>query len=144
MNCKYCQKELPSPGPGGHRRREFCDRACKQAHYRATHPKKAAMSTQKFEEAKAQIEELELEVMRLTNQLDLERRYLEDEKPRSFKAWLKKQPSTPFIQKVLADKLFEPRDTRGHYEYRLRIRNYTEDEIREFVHLWKRMLVQQT
>lgn len=37
MNCKYCLKDLPEERPGGHRQREYCNDAHRQAYWRQQH-----------------------------------------------------------------------------------------------------------
>jgi hypothetical protein len=150
MNCLYCGTELPEQQAGGHRRRTYCNRACKQADYRkrqsqAQQPtdNQARMRAleQQLADGQERIAELELQVMRLHNRLDLERRYYE-QKAYSFKAWLKKQPQTEFSKRILADQLFMPRDTRAHYEYYMRRVKYSPEDIQEFADLWRLMLLQ--
>jgi hypothetical protein len=146
-NCKYCGQELPV---GTHGKREFCDDAHKQKYYRQQHQQDqteallaevAQLRTQVKDQAFA-IEELGKEVTRLRSLLDIERAYLADTKRRGFKAWIKKQPSSAFIQKLLADSLLPVQDTRSHYEYRLRyLLHCTDDELLEFTQLWKLMLL---
>lgn len=87
--------------------------------------------------------ELEQEIMQLRTRLDLERRYHQDHQVRGFKLWLKRQPGqTDFIRRVLADELVPPQGSRGTYEAYLRRQRYSEDEMAEFAHLWKAMLLQ--
>jgi septal ring factor EnvC (AmiA/AmiB activator) len=151
MNCRYCGAEI-AEHPGGHRRREYCNRACKQADYRkrqsqiqqpADNQAQARILELEHQlaDSKEDIKELEQQIMRLRNRLDLERRYYES-KPYSFKAWLKKHlPQTEFTRRVLADQLFMPRDTRAHYEYYMRRVKYSQDDIQEFTELWRLMLL---
>lgn len=141
MHCKNpnCQKELPPKKSGGHRVREYCDNACKQAHYRINHPQKSAS---------IQVVELEGEISHLKYQLEIERRYLEDKEVRGLKPWLEKQPRpSPLMKKLLiniANKRLQPYDTRLHYEYRMHLQKYSEEEMHEFANLWKTMLLYQT
>lgn len=168
MNCLYCGKELPDQQAGEHHRRVYCDNKgkCKQADYRKHQSQakaqaknnshalqvaqlriaeleRAATENQfRLAESQEQITELEQQVMRLHNRLDLERRYY-DNKQYSFKAWLKKHlPQTEFTRHVLADQLFMPRDTRAHYEYYMRRVKYSQEDMQEFTELWKLMLLQ--
>ena len=87
------------------------------------------------------IEEQAREISRLFDRLDVKKRYLTDTKRRSFKGFLKTQPETPLIAKLLADQFFLPLDTRAHYEYRLRLHHFTDEEMREFTELWELMLL---
>lgn len=91
------------------------------------------------------IEEQTRDISRLYDRLNVEKRYIQERgsKQRGFKAFLKKQPKTPFIEKFLADDFAMPRDTRAHYEYRLGLLHCTEEEQQEFADLWKLMLLQQ-
>lgn len=91
------------------------------------------------------IEEQTRDISRLYNLLNVEKRYIQERgtKQRGFKTFLKAQPKTPFIEKFLADQFAMPRDTRAHYEYRLGLLHCTEEELQEFVDLWKLMLLQQ-
>jgi vacuolar-type H+-ATPase subunit I/STV1 len=169
MNCKFCEKPLPDEKTGK-RPREYCNNAHRQAHYRRLHPpirgaKPDIVLASTLNEAQAriteleqqvaelqkdlaleqssaqeQIKELEQQAMRLHNRLDLERRYYES-KQYSFKAWLKKQPQTEFTQRILADQLFMPRDTRAHYEYYMRRVKYSQEDMQAFADLWRLMLL---
>jgi hypothetical protein len=97
--------------------------------------------SQRLEEAELEIAELEQERRRLLDKLDFERRFLADYQPRTFKAWLKKnQKARPFAQKLLADQLVPIRGSKGIYSAWLRRNKYTEEELLEFVDLWKLML----
>jgi hypothetical protein len=164
MNCKYCDQPLPEEKTG-RRPREYCNNAHRQAHYRQNHqPALVMVPTATLNKAQAriaeleqqavtlasirvelaisqeQIKELDQQVLRLHNLLDLERRYYES-KAYSFKAWLKKQPQSEFTQRILADQLFMPRDTRAHYEYYMHRMKYSQEEIQQFADLWRLMLL---
>jgi hypothetical protein len=150
MNCKNCGKLLPAPEPGGRRVREFCGNACKQAHYRKAHQVLADRGANEGStEAQRRIVKLEREnadllqqIMRLQNQLDVERRYHQDIKPHGFKSWLKKQPASPLVKRLVEDELVPVRGSRSIYEAHLRKQQYSPDDMHEFAHLWKAMLLQ--
>lgn len=99
----------------------------------------------KMDDQARTIEDQAREISRLAERLNVEKRYLQERGTRKygFKAFLKKQPSTPFIEKFLADQFALPRDTRAHYEYRLPLLHCTEEERQEFTDLWKLMLLLQ-
>jgi hypothetical protein len=148
-NCKNCQKALlSSKKSGGHRTREYCNLACKQAYYRKQKQQQPKFDQDTIEgqlhEAKQRITQLEAEIAQLRYSLDIEKRYYQDIQSRGFKSWLKKQPKTPLGQKILDDIFLPPRGSRALYQAHLRRLKYSEDEMREFMHLWKAMLLQQT
>lgn len=88
------------------------------------------------------IAELEQEVTHLYYLLDIERRCHQDTQVRGLKSWLKKQPASALRQKLLADQFLPVRGSRGLYEAYLRKTAYSPDEMHEFAHLWKSMLLQ--
>ena len=146
MKCKYCDHELPA---GSNPRREFCNDAHKQAYYRQKHQadQSAALLTEleelrtKVADQAATIKELEQRVTHLHSLLDIEKLLLSKEK-RGFKAWLRKQPSSPLIQKLLADPGWPTMDTYTHYQYRLRVSLHgTSEEQDELTRLWKLMVL---
>jgi len=147
MNCKYCEHALPA---GSNPRRAFCNDAHKQAHWRQQQQQdqnralRAELSELRIQvrDQAQMIEEQAQEVTRLRSLLDIERRVLSDTSPRGLKSWIKKQPSSPFIQKVLADKDLRTQDTYVHYRYRFRhLLHCSEEELQEFERLWKLMLL---
>jgi hypothetical protein len=98
-----------------------------------------------LEEARQRIEELEQQVAHLTFLLNIEKRYHQDTQARSLKAWLKKLPVSAIGelgQRLQADTFLPPRGSRAGYEARLRQHNYSQDDLHEFEHLWKQMLLQ--
>jgi phage-related minor tail protein len=139
MQCKQCGQPLSSPQPGGHRAREFCNRACKQAYYRQR--KSLQGDSQELEEARQQIEELEQQVSHLEYLLDVEKRYHGDTTARALPSWLKKQVPSPLIRRLLDEETLPPRGSRSLYEAHLRSRKYSADVMHEFGHLWKLMLL---
>ena len=95
------------------------------------------------ERADQHLAELEQENRQLRQRLDLEQRYHQDHQVRGFKIWLKKQIGhTAFTRRLLSDELVPPRGSRGTYEAYLRRQRYSLEEMREFEHLWKAMLLQ--
>jgi hypothetical protein len=134
--CRQCGKELVADK--GRRPREFCNDACKQANYRKRHG-----STDELTAAKEHTRALEAEVAHLRYLLDVDRRYYEDTEARAFKAWLRRQPTSAFIEKLLDSPLLPPRGSRALYEAHARRLHSTPEELSEFVNLWKRMLIQQ-
>jgi hypothetical protein len=90
-----------------------------------------------------QIEEQEAEIARLHQALDIEKRYLEDTTPRTFKAWLRKtQPSSPWRDRFISDQLVPSRGSRSLYEAHVRRLQLSEDERADFIRLWKLLLLQ--
>jgi hypothetical protein len=145
MNCKYCGADLPvrERGHGGHRVREYCNDAHRQAYWRQQHQadQNIALLTE-LEQLRTQVTDQAQEIAELKHQLDIERRYLEDTTPRSFKAWLRKQPSSPWRIAFLSDQLVPTRGSRAMYEAHVRRLHYTEEEQQDFVRLWKLMVLQ--
>ena len=146
MNCKYCGAPVEQ-GPGGHRQREYCNDAHRQAYWRAQQKQDqdAALVAElealraKVQEQASEIDDLACQITTLRERLDVERRYLSDITPRHFKGWLKKQPTSPLVTQVFADPLFPPRGPRSLYEAHIRA-HYGPVERDDFVRLWKLML----
>ncbi|SRR6266487_1052728 len=157
MNCQQCGALLPIEPGRGHRLREYCNRACRQKHYREQVEQRltqhqadqdAALSAE-LAALRAQVATLEQEnaeqasqITTLRDRLDFERRYLEDTTPRYFKSWLKKQPSSPWRDRFLSDQLVPARGPRSLYEAHVRRLHLDEEEHDDFVRLWKLMLLQ--
>ena len=150
MNCKFCG--LPLTGAYG--KREFCRNAHRQAYYRHQMQSQHQQTTAQAQETnklQAKIEDLEDSVTQLKSTIrqleidaDLEHRYLVDTQARSFIAFLRSQPPTPFVTKLLNDPriLLEKRAGRYHYEIRLVTnQNYSEDDLNQFKDLWKLLLL---
>jgi uncharacterized coiled-coil protein SlyX len=149
MNCKFCSQPVEEK-PGGHRPREYCSGAHRQAYFRQQHQadqnvaflaELEQLRTQVQEQAQ-EIDELSSQMTDLRERLDIERRYLSDITPRYFKGWLKKQPTSPLVTQMLADPLFPPRGPRSLYEAHVRA-HYGPVERDDFVRLWKLMLLSQ-
>jgi FtsZ-binding cell division protein ZapB len=87
-------------------------------------------------------ETLEQERATLKKQLDFERRFLEDTKAYTFKAWLRKQPSSPWRVKFLSDQLIPPRTSWAGYQAHMKRVGCTDEEMEDFIRLWKLMLSQ--
>src|SRR5436853_5644013 len=106
-----CLKVLPREegATRGHRKREYCNDACKQAHYRTLQQHKRSdgerAHDRALEEARARIAELEQRVSHLEYQLNLEQRFYQDTQARAFPSWLRKQAPSPFISKLLSEQL---------------------------------------
>jgi hypothetical protein len=146
MNCLYCGEIVQ----GKRKSRKFCNEAHKQAYWRRQHQTEQPEALLAELEAlratirdQAQtIETLEQEGMRLRNRLDLERRFHSDHSTYSFAAWLKKQRPSPLREKLLAASLLPARASRAKYEAYLRYALHcSSEEMDEFTHLWKLMLL---
>jgi|GEM_PF-5726652 hypothetical protein len=148
MDCKYCGTELPTES---NPRRAFCNDAHKQAYWRQQHQAdQPAAQLAEVEALRATVREQAQEIQaqaeeitRLRTLLDIERRYLSDTKPRTSRAWLRKQPASSLKEKLLTDELIPARGTRSHYEAHVRRLQATEDEHQDFIRLWKLMLLSQ-
>jgi hypothetical protein len=151
MRCKYCGQELPA---GIHGKREYCNDAHKQAYYRQQvqreQREKAALIAE-IEHLKAHVKEQNQEIQQhlwvitdLKRQLDLERRYLLDTQARGFISFLKRQPMTPLIQKILAGRYLPQTGTHWMYEHYLRHQRIlvTDEDLLQFKDLWKVMLLE--
>jgi hypothetical protein len=154
-----CENELPD---GVRSTRKFCSGACRQEYFRQQHQQDQAQGRTftemlselmelraKVHDQEKTIIELEIEKAELTSQLsklhrrlDVERRFLEDITPRYFRAWLKKQPSSPWRDRFLSDQLVPARGSRSLYQAHIRRLHCTEEEQEDFTRLWKLMLLQ--
>jgi predicted nucleic acid-binding Zn ribbon protein len=153
--CKVCGKSIDQVP--GRRMREFCSDTCRQRYHRAkTKPVEeqadnTALVTElrvKVQDQAQYIEELEQENTRLKHKLNVEQLYREDlgsNKKHTFLAWLKRQPTSPLAEKILAAGLqyqLSQNDTYKYYDYRLRVLlRCSPDEMEQFVELWKLMLL---
>jgi hypothetical protein len=148
VNCKYCGTELPAES---NPRRAFYNDAHKQAYWRQQHQQdqgeallaEVEQLRAKVSDQAQEIEEQAHEISRWRARLDIEKRYLEDTKPRTFRSWLRKQPASPLREKLLTDELTPARGTRSHYEAHVRLLHCSEEEHQDFVRLWKLMLLSQ-
>jgi hypothetical protein len=147
--CKLCGAEIIQESRSD---RQFCSDAHKQKYWRQKHKEDQAEAQDdeltalrtKVADQGQRIVDLEQETIRLRALLDIERRYHADHERRSFKAWLRKQPAASIGalgQRILADALLPPLASRAMYEARLRSHKYAADELQEFAHLWKLMLL---
>ena len=146
MNCLYCGEIVQ----GKRKSRKFCNEAHKQAYWRKHHQADQSEALSATLEAlratvrdQAQtIEALEQEGMRLRNRLDLERRFHGDHSTYSLPVWLKKQRPSPLREKLLAAPFLPARTSRAKYEAYLRYSlQCSSEEMDEFTHLWKLMLL---
>jgi len=143
-----CENELSAFRRGT---RKFCSDACRQAYFRQQHQSDqgAALLTEleelrtKVQNQAREIADQAARIAQLKRILDIEKRYLEDTTPRTFKAWLRKQPQTELSKKLLTDQLIPVRGSRALYEAHLRRMQYSEYEIARFKDLWKLMLLSQ-
>jgi len=150
MDCKYCHQELPE----GRSNRQYCSDAHKQAHYRQIHPVKPVQAEASIAELTEHVErlqsllkieqarntELETENMRLTSRLDIEQRYY-DSQPRNFRAWLRKQPRTDLIGRLLDRENLPLKGSRVLYEAHVRALRGPDTDMQEFSDMWRKMLL---
>jgi hypothetical protein len=173
MNCKFCGEPVEEK-PGGHRIREYCHDAHRQAYWRQQQKQDQDAALQASLEAlrakvKEQAHTIELqqqeierlaqhytlarqfqddgnalaqEIAQLKKRLDFERRYVEDTTPQRFKAWLRKQPSSPWRVTFLSDQTIKPLASRSYYEAQMKRLHCSDEEHEDFVRLWKLMLLQ--
>lgn len=141
MECLYCGQEIQ----GKRKSRKFCNDAHKQAYWRRQHQQdqQTALLTE-LEQLRVQVHDQTQEIARLTALLNVEKRYHQDTQARGLKAWLRKQPPSPLGTRLLADDLLPVRGSRGLYEAYLRNQHCTADEMQEFAHLWKALLLSQS
>jgi hypothetical protein len=154
MTCKFCGLPVEEK-PGGHRQREYCNDAHRQAYWRQQHQQdqtaallvdleqlRALVRNQArtIKEQAQEIDELSSQITTLRDRLDYERRYLADITPRRFKGWLKKQPSSPRRDRFLSDQSIELRGPRSYYEAQVKRLHCSEEEHEDFIRLWKLML----
>ncbi|GHO88134.1 hypothetical protein [Dictyobacter formicarum] len=146
MNCLYCGAIIE----GKRKSRKFCNDAHKQAYWRKQHQGEQSQELlseleelrEKVHDQAQTIEALEQETMRLHNRLDLERRFHGDHSTYSFLAWLKKQSPSALRDKLLASSFLPARASRAKYEAHLRYTlQCSPEEMDEFAHLWKLMLL---
>jgi hypothetical protein len=91
----------------------------------------------------ARVVELEMEVQRLTERLDIEERFRTDTEVRHFKKWLRSydQPQdSDFAKRFMADTRLPQHGSRALYEAKLRSCGYTAEDITLFQEAWKTML----
>jgi hypothetical protein len=141
MQCKYCHRELPA---GKHGKREYCNDAHKQAYYRQG-------QQEEIERLKAHVKDQQLEtgqhfavIEHLKEQINLEYRYLKDDRERGLISFLKRQQRTPLIERILHDTRLFTRGTHWEYETYFRIHGITvtKEELTQFKDLWKLMLLE--
>jgi hypothetical protein len=145
MNCKFCGAELQEVerGNGGHRPREYCNDTHRKAYWRQQHQQdQTAALLVDLEQLRALVRAQAQEIADLRRRLDIERRYLEDTTPHYFRAWLRKQPSSPWRDAFLSDQVISSRGSRSYYEAQVKRLHCTDEEREDFVRLWKLMLLQ--
>ncbi len=143
--CLTCGRPLAQLG-GGHRKRRYCDDVCRQRAHRARQAEETREQREAQEQdLQARIAELEQEVRRLQEQLNIEARFRMDTEARHFKAWLRKQqryPGGSFAQRFIADTRLPQQASHAMYEAQMRRLAYSSEEIETFCELWKAMLLQ--
>jgi hypothetical protein len=162
MKCKFCGEDLPKKTHG---KRRYCDDAHKQAYYRQ---KVQAQQDQQQKDLEKQpeleaeitrlkrrvsrqareIEQLERTITLLKQQLNLEHRYLADSQARGFVAFLRRQPPTPLIERLLHDRYVVELLTqvsRWTVEWYLRnSMKLSDEEMGQFKDLWKLLMLETT
>jgi len=91
--------------------------------------------------------ELEQEIARLKEQLNVEERFRTDVQVRHFKVWLRThlQPhDSTFAKRFLADSKLPQHASRSLYEAKLRLHGYSAEDIHLFQDTWKMMLFEQS
>ncbi len=94
----------------------------------------------------ARVVALEMEVHRLTERLDIEEQFRTDTEVRHFKKWLRShdQPQdSDFAKRFLADTRLPQHASRSLYEARLRLHDYSAEDLLLFQEAWKAMLFTQ-
>jgi hypothetical protein len=137
VSCKACGRPIAQKSGKGHRKREYCDDRCKQRYWRK----------QEQQTAEARIAALEIEVQRLQERLNVEARFRTDTQVRHFKAWIRSHPQaqdTDFFKRFLADTRLPQHASRALYEARLRLYQYSLEDIYLFQEAWKELLSIQT
>jgi hypothetical protein len=142
--CLACGRPIAQLS-GGHRKRHYCDDACRQRAHRARQTQEKREQREASDQSdQARIAELEAENARLRQRLDVETNYRMDTRQHNFKPWLRKQRLyTPrsFAQRFVDDKALPPQASRAHFEQLLRSLHYSDEEIETFRDLWKAMLL---
>ena len=142
--CKSCGKPLVQAARRGPRLREYCDATCRQRAHRAKQQPAIVTSGVTMSEAmQTRIAELEREVQKLQERLDIEQRYRTDIQVRHFKSWLRthSQPQdTDFFKRFLADARLPQHASRSLYAARLKQYGYSDEDIFLFQERWKDMI----
>ena len=150
MFCNYCEQELPP----GRRDRQYCSNAHRQAHHRQIHPVKPVKAEARIAELEEHLSrlqallaieqarniELEQQVLHLTTRLNVEDRVY-DGKKRRIRGWLRKQPKTDLVARLLARETLPQEGTMNTYEIYVRALHGPESDLQEFGDLWRRMLL---
>lgn len=95
----------------------------------------------------ARITALETEIQALKKQLAIEERFRTDTVERHFKKWLRSHDQaegSDFAKRFLADTRLPQHASRSLYEARLRLHDYSDEDILLFQEAWKAMLFTQS
>ncbi len=143
--CKACGKPLEQASRRGPRPREYCNGTCRQRAHRAKQQQPAIVtrSVTISEAVQTRIAELEHEVQRLQERLDIEQRYRTDTQVRHFKAWIRSHPQpqdSDFFKRFLADTRLPQHASRALYAARLKQYGYSDEDMHLFEETWKDML----
>ena len=146
--CKACGKPLVLPERRGPHKREYCNVTCRQRAHRAKQQPAIVTSDVTMSQAmQTRIAELEHEVQKLLERLDIEQRYRTDTQVRHFKSWLRthSQPQdTDFFKRFLADTRLPQHASRSLYAARLKQYGYSAEDIHLFQEAWKDMIFTQS
>jgi len=150
---------------GSHGKREYCNDAHKQAYYRQQVQRdqqeeidrlKAQVTDQarqiaqfkvQAEDQQQEIEEFRSTIAYLKEQVNMEYRYLKDDRERGLISYLKRRElRTPLIERMLSDKQLPARGSHQMYETYLRYYHValTEEEMIQFKDLWKLMMLERS
>ena len=135
----------------GHKKRLYCSDACRQRAHRAKNrPSASNVIVATIErQAEQRLAQLESKVQELQALLNIEQRYRTDYQVRHFKGWLRKHPqvtsmgSTDFFKRFLADTRLPQHASRSWFEAKLRLYNYSSEDIALFQETWKDMMFTQ-
>lgn len=151
LRCKVCGKLIQRTR--GHRPREYCNAACRQAQHRRKQreaERKARRELEQIptseEELELRIDELEDKVHELQARLAFEERYRTDTTVRHFKVWLKQHPQpkdTDFAKRFLSDTRLPQHASRSLYEARMRVSGYSEEDLVLFRDAWLQLLLEE-
>jgi uncharacterized protein YfbU (UPF0304 family) len=117
----WCDKPLPESAQKGHRRREFCNNACKQQHYLW------------YKQMKRDADALTEPFWRVAYQQLVERyKWLEDMVQARLKEMQELEERTQYYKRYAED-------VQADYVARLRALGMSEDQVQEFDAYWKRL-----
>jgi endogenous inhibitor of DNA gyrase (YacG/DUF329 family) len=147
--CKACGRPVVQ-GPGGHRKRVYCNAACKMRDRRRQQSEKRQV--QETDTAQKQVDALQARIRELESRLtaiqDVNERFRNDTRVRAFAPWLEKRAqyyaASSFGQRFLADRgerLLPPSASRSNYERIMRYTlKYSEEDLEMFREAWREML----